>query len=150
MHEVTRYKISEVQTCDVTLPSLSWREILKQLKQGIFLDILNNTTSRKGNTKNNCQTFGRLTRAGCQPIMRQARIDKPRPSSAPRCWVNLHLNRPGRDRCYKSSLTRFWAEFSETPGAAARLAETAAIDTKSPRGGEPDQVAPRRRISIQG
>jgi hypothetical protein len=68
---------------EVTLPSLSPIQTLRQLMHVILICIPNNKTSKKRNTRKNSQTFGKGTCLGCQRTVSQATIDKSMPSTPP-------------------------------------------------------------------
>jgi hypothetical protein len=57
--------------------------MLKQLIYAMVIRVPNNETSRKGNTGNNSQAFGKVTLHRGQRILWQATIEKPTPSTAP-------------------------------------------------------------------
>jgi hypothetical protein len=61
----------------MNFPPLSRTQTLKQVISVIFICIPNIKPSRLGNTRNNCQTFGRVIHAKRQRILWYAMIDKP-------------------------------------------------------------------------
>jgi hypothetical protein len=84
---------------DVTLLSLSLRQMLTGLLQILFIHPLNNKISTIGKMWTTGQTSGNATCAGWQPIVWKTTIDNPKPS--------MMLFRPGESRFERLSTPLF-------------------------------------------